>query len=171
MSDEIWAEDDSELESQHQLADEELDEVMNTYSVILMYENGSQRVIRGIHAATSDDAVFVASTIERLDLSELVPEQPHVLGGAMASAQEVPIVHTPKGVRVNLGKLYLYPDGHANLVFGAVPEEGIDELNLPLTNALDVIEELLTVVRRMQNEVVMKRPVQSYAVVKGGRHS
>ena len=31
----------------------------------------------------------------------------------MASANDVPIVKTPKGVRVNLGKLYLYPDGHA----------------------------------------------------------
>ena len=34
----------------------------------------------------------------------------------MASANDVPIVKTPKGVRVNLGKLYLYPDGTRTLV-------------------------------------------------------
>ncbi len=49
----------------------------------------------------------------------------------MASANDVPIVKTPKGVRVSLGKLYLYPDGHTNLTFPAVPEAGTPELNLP----------------------------------------
>lgn len=79
----------------------------------------------------------------------------------MASANDVRIVRTPKGVRVNLGKLYLYPDGHANLVFGAVPEQGVEELNLPLTKPTDVVDELLTLVRRMEAEVVKKRPGQS----------
>lgn len=74
----------------------------------------------------------------------------------MASANDVSIVKTPKGVRVSLGKLYMYPDGHANLTFPAVPEKGTPELNLPLTNALDVMEELLTLVRKMHHEVVKK---------------
>jgi hypothetical protein len=77
-------------------------------------------------------------------------------GGAMASAKDVPIVKTPKGVRVSLGKLYMYPDGHANLTFPAVPEADAPELNMPLTNSLDVMEELLTLVRRMHHEVVKK---------------
>ena len=75
----------------------------------------------------------------------------------MASANDVPISSTPKGVRVNLGKLYLYPDGHANLVFGAVPEQGFDELNLPLTKPTDVMDELLTIIRRMEAEVGKKK--------------
>jgi hypothetical protein len=78
----------------------------------------------------------------------------------MASGKDVPIIRTPKGVRVNLGKLYLYPDQHANLVFGAVPEQGFEELNLPLTKPTDVIDELLTVIRRMEADVVKKRPGQ-----------
>ncbi len=74
----------------------------------------------------------------------------------MASAKDVGIVHTPKGVRVNLGKLYLYPDGHANLTFPAVPETDTAELNMPLTDGLDVVDELVTLVRRMRNEVKKK---------------
>jgi hypothetical protein len=76
----------------------------------------------------------------------------------MASASDVPVVRTPNGVRVDLGKFYLYQDGHANLVFPAVPNEGFDELNLPLTNALDTVDELLTIVRKAHGEVVKKRP-------------
>jgi hypothetical protein len=76
----------------------------------------------------------------------------------MASAHDVPIVKTPKGVRVSLGKVYLYPDGHANLTFDPVPEQGFAGLNLPLTNAVDVLDELVTVVKRMQDEVVKGRP-------------
>lgn len=79
----------------------------------------------------------------------------------MASAHDVPIVKTPKGVRVNLSKLYLYPDGHANLLFGAVPEAGFNELNLPLEKTSDVLLELLTIIRRMEAEVVKKRPGQA----------
>lgn len=76
----------------------------------------------------------------------------------MASAKDVPIVKTPKGVRVSLGKLYLYPDGHANLTFDPVPDEGFDGLNLPLTNTVDVLDELTTLVKRMQDTVVKSRP-------------
>lgn len=75
----------------------------------------------------------------------------------MASSNDVPIVPTPKGVRVSLEKIYLYPDGHANLTFAPVPETGFDGLNLPLTNAVDVIQELVNLVKRMQDEVVKKR--------------
>ena len=76
----------------------------------------------------------------------------------MASAEDIPIVNTPNGVRVSLGKLYLYPDGHANLTFDPVPEKGFAGLNLPLTNAVDVLDELVTVVKRMQDTVVKSRP-------------
>jgi hypothetical protein len=76
----------------------------------------------------------------------------------MASARDVPIVKTPKGVRVSLGKVYLYPDGHANLTFDPVPEVGFNGLNLPLTNAVDVLDELVTLVKRMQDQVVKGRP-------------
>jgi len=76
----------------------------------------------------------------------------------MASAEEVPIVKTPKGARVSLGKLYMYPDGHANLVFPAVPEAAFAELNLPLTHSADVLVELATVVKKLQDAVVKNRP-------------
>ena len=79
----------------------------------------------------------------------------------MASYDDVPIVPTPKGLRVSLDKLYLYPDGHANLTFAAVPEAGFEGLNLPLTNAVDVLHELTNLVKKMQDETVKKRPGQS----------
>jgi hypothetical protein len=76
----------------------------------------------------------------------------------MASIQDVPIVKTPKGVRVSLDKLYLYPDGHANFTFA--PEKGarFAGLNLPLTNGVDVLVELSALVKRMQDEIVKGRP-------------
>jgi hypothetical protein len=76
----------------------------------------------------------------------------------MASFKDVPIVETPKGVRVSLGKLYVYPDGHANLTFAPVPEKDFAGLNLPLTNAVDVLHELVGLVREMQSEIVKGRP-------------
>ena len=77
----------------------------------------------------------------------------------MASTiQDVPIIKTPKGVRVSLDKLYLYPDGHANLTFAAEKDAGFSGLNLPLTNAVDVLVELSTLVKRMQDEIVKGRP-------------
>lgn len=76
----------------------------------------------------------------------------------MASAADVPITKTPKGVRVSLGKLYLYPDGHANLTFDPVPEKNFAGLNLPLTNAVDVLYELATLVKAMQDDIVKSRP-------------
>lgn len=75
----------------------------------------------------------------------------------MASAKDVPIIKTPKGVRVSLGKIYLYPDGHANLTFPADSEVGFQELNLPLTNGVDVLDELTTLVKRMTDEIVGKQ--------------
>jgi hypothetical protein len=79
----------------------------------------------------------------------------------MASAHDVKITDTPKGVRVRLGDLYLYPDGHANLTFRGLPELGVDDLNLPLTNAVDVLAEFATLVKRMNDKVVKKRPGQA----------
>jgi hypothetical protein len=79
----------------------------------------------------------------------------------MASAKDVPVVRTPKGVRVDLGSLYLYPDGHANLVFPPVPTVGFRGVNLPLTRATHVIDELVAIVTRMEDEIVKKRPGQS----------
>lgn len=81
-------------------------------------------------------------------------------GGAMASAHDVPIVETPKGVRATLGKLYMYPDGHANLTFEPVPDASFVGLNLPLTNAVDVLDELTTLVKRMNDQVAKKRATQ-----------
>ena len=76
----------------------------------------------------------------------------------MASAGDVPIGKTPKGVKVTLGKLYMYPDGHANLTFDPDPSTGFAGLNLPLTNGVDVMYEFATLVKRMQDEVVKGRP-------------
>jgi hypothetical protein len=76
----------------------------------------------------------------------------------MASVKDVPVVKTPKGVRVSLGKLYMYPDGHANLTFGPAASEGFSGLNLPLTNAVDVLSELTALVKRMSDEIVTGRP-------------
>jgi hypothetical protein len=79
----------------------------------------------------------------------------------MASSNDVPIVPTDTGVKVSFGDLYMYPDGHANLTFKAVPQRHFASLNLPLTNAVDVMQELTNLVKRMQDEIVTKRPGQS----------
>jgi hypothetical protein len=79
----------------------------------------------------------------------------------MASGNDAHIVPTPRGVRVDLGKLYLYPDGHANLVLPANAAAGVNEINMPLNHALDVIDELVTIVRKAYGEVVKKRPGQA----------
>jgi hypothetical protein len=76
----------------------------------------------------------------------------------MASVKDVPILKTPKGVRVSFDRLYLYPDGHANLTFAPETDVGFAGLNLPLTNAVDVLSELTTLVKRMQDEIVKGRP-------------
>jgi len=55
----------------------------------------------------------------------------------------------------------MYPDGHANLTFAAVPQRHFAKLNLPLTNAVDVIAELTDLVKRMNDDVVKKRPGQA----------
>jgi hypothetical protein len=78
----------------------------------------------------------------------------------MASSKDVPIVPTESGVKVSLGDLYMYPDGHANLTFDAVPQRHFSKLNLPLTNAVDVMVELTDLVKRMNDTVVKKRPGQ-----------
>jgi hypothetical protein len=67
-----------------------------------------------------------------------------------ASISDVHIHHTPKGVRVDLGKIYVYPDGHANLTFPSTSETA--ELNLPLIDDLDLISELTKLLRRMNRE-------------------
>ena len=59
---------------------------------------------------------------------------------------------------MRFGDLYFYPDGHANLTFRAVPDAGVEKLNMPLTNAVDVITELTAVVKRMNDKVVKNRP-------------
>lgn len=76
----------------------------------------------------------------------------------MASAQDVPIKETSTGVRVRFGDLYIYPDGHANLTFRAVPELGSEKINMPLSNAVDVIAELTAVVKHAHDMIVKKRP-------------
>jgi hypothetical protein len=71
----------------------------------------------------------------------------------MASAKDVAIVNTDSGVRVTLGKIYLYPDGHANLTFPANHEQGQPELNMPLTNVADLLVELTSLVALMATQV------------------
>jgi hypothetical protein len=67
-----------------------------------------------------------------------------------ASVNDVHIHHTDRGVRVNLGKLYLYPDGHANLTFP--PTSDAAEINVPLADELELVEQLLSLVRLMKRE-------------------
>jgi hypothetical protein len=55
----------------------------------------------------------------------------------------------------------LGPDGHANLTFAAVPQRHFSKLNLSLTNAVDVIAEVTDLVKRMNDNVVKKRPGKS----------
>jgi hypothetical protein len=52
----------------------------------------------------------------------------------------------------------VYPDGHANLTFAPEKEAGFTGLNLPLTNGVDVLVELSSLVKRMQDEIVKGRP-------------
>jgi hypothetical protein len=85
----------------------------------------------------------------------------------MASVDQVPITSTPKGVRVALGKLYMYPDGHANLTFDSVSDGEFEGLNLPLTNAVDVISELTSLVKRMNDTVVQGRPGRQDSIAGG----
>ena len=80
----------------------------------------------------------------------------------MASARyDVPVIWTPKGVVAKLDKLYLYRDGHANLTFRPHKDatQGIDfaGLNLPLTNAYDVVREIIGLIDSM-NDALRKHP-------------
>lgn len=53
-------------------------------------------------------------------------------------AVTMPQIHrTPKGARIDLKCLYVYPDGHANLVFA-------DGTNWPLADELETVEWLIT---------------------------
>jgi hypothetical protein len=79
----------------------------------------------------------------------------------MASGNDAHLVPTPNGVRVDLGKLYVYPDGHANLVLPPNAEAGVAKINMPLTTGLDVVDELVKIVRKAYGEVVTKRPGQA----------
>lgn len=78
----------------------------------------------------------------------------------MASTQDVSIISTPKGVRVSLDKLYLYPDGHATHTFAPIPEVGFKGINSPLTNCVDALVELSALVKRAQDEIVEGRPTK-----------
>lgn len=46
------------------------------------------------------------------------------------------LIHpTPSGVKIDLKRLYVYPDGHANLIFG-------DGTNWPLADPYEVVQLL-----------------------------
>ena len=64
---------------------------------------------------------------------------------AKMSAESVANLITPTdtGVKVDLKTLYVYPDGHANLVFK-------DGSNWPLADEYEVISGLSLLLRRMQ---------------------
>jgi hypothetical protein len=53
---------------------------------------------------------------------------------------------TPKGVKVELKQLYVYPDGHANLVFKD-NQEGHG--NWPMADALEFAEHMLYLYRTL----------------------
>ena len=54
------------------------------------------------------------------------------------------IQQTPSGVKVDLKRLYVYPDGHVNLIFG-------DGTNWPLADAYEVVQLLASdLLRPMQ---------------------
>ncbi len=69
-----------------------------------------------------------------------------------------PIAHlireTPQGTRIDLRSLYLYPDGHANLVFA-------DGTNWPMADPYEVVEilveELLIPMHRAAGKVLRRR--------------
>jgi hypothetical protein len=54
-----------------------------------------------------------------------------------------PIRLTPKGAVVQLDKLYVYPDGHANLTFA-------NGKNWPCTDGYQVVEALALLLRQLQ---------------------
>jgi hypothetical protein len=56
-------------------------------------------------------------------------------GGAMAKPIGHLIERTPSGVKIDLKRLYVYPDGHANLVFA-------DGTNWPIADPYEVIQLL-----------------------------
>src|SRR5678810_592455 len=56
-------------------------------------------------------------------------------GGAMAHSIDHLIVDTPKGVKIDLKTLYVYPDGHANLTFS-------DGTNWPVDDEYQLIQLL-----------------------------
>lgn len=68
----------------------------------------------------------------------------------MAKSIEHLIIDTPQGVRIDLKSLYVYPDGHANLMFS-------DGTNWPMADPYQVVT-------LMANGLL--RPMQKRANVK-----
>jgi hypothetical protein len=70
-------------------------------------------------------------------------------GGDMATPIDHLIEKTPRGVKIRLDTLYVYPDGHANLTFS-------DGTNWPMANPYEIVdiivEELLTPMQRRTNK-------------------
>lgn len=62
---------------------------------------------------------------------------------AMARSIDANIHLTPSGARLDLQSFYVYPDGHANLIFG-------DGTNWPLNDEYQVIQELSRLLRDVQ---------------------
>jgi hypothetical protein len=67
----------------------------------------------------------------------------------MATIADVKIVPTPKGVKIPFDSIYLYADGHANLVFPG-------DVNVPCELEYDVVEQLATLLRRAQGMALKK---------------
>lgn len=62
---------------------------------------------------------------------------------------KVEVKPTPQGVKVELDSLYMYPDGHANLVFR-------DGRNWPLGDQYEVVVGLAQLLQQMQKAVKRK---------------
>jgi hypothetical protein len=63
---------------------------------------------------------------------------------------DVAIQLTTTGAKVELDKLYVYPDGHANLVFR-------DGRNWPLNDQYEVIEAVARLMRRLEKAAKNRR--------------
>jgi hypothetical protein len=65
------------------------------------------------------------------------------------------IQQTPSGVKVDLKRLYVYPDGHANLIFA-------DGTNWPLADPYEVVElfasDLLSPMQKAANSLAVSTP-------------
>lgn len=72
------------------------------------------------------------------------------------------VVSTPKGVKINLGSLYVYEDGHANLTFR-------DDKNIdwPMNDGLEIVSILVNdLIRPMHKRAKREQRAKRIAAAK-----